>query len=142
MDMQSFGRELLDVLAQRSLELIRNTKMSDVRDVVSGRFLRSEGAVSIATAVGALALGAAIGAGVTALVTPTTGPELRKRVARTTRGARKQAMQLGESVAHQVEHAVESATTAIGLTSPAPKKRTTNGHAHAVNGRHRHAAQA
>jgi len=148
MDMQTFGRDLVEVLAHRSLELIRNTKMSDVRDVMSGRFMRPETGVSkTGMTIGALLFGAAIGAGVTALLTPTSGPELRKRVGKSTRAARKQAMELGQSMASEVEHAghalVENATTAIGLTSPA-KRKTMNGHAHA-NGqarkttRHAHA---
>lgn len=144
MDMQQYGRELAQTLGHRSLELLRTATAGDVRNVVTGRFLHPEAAgVSIWAALGAFAAGAAIGAGVTAFLTPTTGPELRKQVARSTRDARKQAMQLGESMATQVDHArhavmdgVESATTAIGLTSPSPKRRHSNGHnGHALSTR-------
>jgi len=147
MDMQTFGRDLVEALAQRSLELIRTTKMDDVRNVVSGRFLRPETSMSAGMTIGALLVGAAVGAGVTALLTPTSGPELRRRVTKSTRIARKQAMELGQSMASEVEQAghalIENATTAIGLSAPA-KRKMTNGHAH-TNGharkstRHAHA---
>lgn len=142
MDMQSFGRELAQVIGARSLELLRNATMGDVRDVVTGRFLRPQTtAVPVVGALAAFVAGAAIGAGLTAFLTPTTGPELQKRVARSTRGARKQAMELGEAMASQVDHArhavmesVDHASTAIGLKAPAVKRRASNG-AHAANGR-------
>lgn len=154
MDMQNFGRDLVDILAKRSLEMLRDAKMSDVRDVVSGRILQREssGMATAGAVIGALVVGAAVGAGVTALLTPTSGPELRKRVVRTTNKARKQAMQMGDSVVRDIEHQahvlVENASTAIGLASPSPAKRkTSNGHTHAphTNGharKTRHHAQA
>ncbi len=147
MDMQTFGRELADVLAQRSLEVLRKADMSDVREAVTGRFLRPEGGtVTVGTAIGALVVGAAVGAGLTALLTPTTGAELRKRLAKTTRGARKQAMDLGESIASEVGHAgqalierVESASTAIGLAAAKPKQRASGGRG--ANGQAKRAAK-
>jgi gas vesicle protein len=152
MDMQSYGRDLVDLLAKRSLEVLREAKMSDVRDVVSGRILQREASSGVATAGAvtlALVVGAAVGAGLTAFLTPTSGPELRKRVVKTTTRARKQAMQMGDQVVRDIEREahslVETATSAIGIASPAPVKRKTNGHAHLSNGharKTRHHAQA
>jgi gas vesicle protein len=150
MDMQNFGRDLVDILAKRSLEMLRDAKMSDVREVVSGRILQRESSgMGAGTMIGALLVGAAVGAGITAFLTPTSGPELRKRVVKTTNKARKQAMQMGDSVVRDIEHQahtlVENASTAIGLASPAPAKRKANGHAHAnghaTNGHARKARQ-
>lgn len=144
MDMQSFGRELVEVLAQRSLEALRTTRLDAVRDVVSGRALHpTSRAATAGMTIGALLVGAAIGAGVTALLTPTSGPDLQKRIARSTRGARRRAAELGETITHGVEdageaimHSVESASTAIGLASPASsssKKRLANGQSHGTS---------
>lgn len=85
MDLSTFGKQLLDILAQRSLEALRNARIEDVREVMGVRPMPARppagSTVSIGATVGALLVGAAIGAGLTALLTPTSGPELRARIA-------------------------------------------------------------
>lgn len=109
MDLPTYGRHLVELLAERSLEKLRGASLDDVRKLMNGGLPSSvRGTMQVGAALGAFAAGAAVGAGITALTTPTTGPELRKKIAGSTRGARKQARQLGRSVRAHVEEARES----------------------------------
>lgn len=147
MNIENYGRQLLDVLAERSLQVLRSTKMDDVRRMVRGEVpdtLRAairpdHSALSaVGAALGIFAVGAAVGAGITALTTPSSGPELRRQLQRGARDAtkqvRKEAKILRADVAHRLDDAkntvaetlsngVEHVTTAVGLTSPAPTKK-------------------
>ncbi len=133
MDMQTYGKDLVDILAQRSLDALRTTHMPDMREVLSGRIFRTEPSVSVAAAVGVLVAGVAIGAGIAALVTPTSGPDLRKRFARSTKSAGSALSSMGtrmvgrltragRAVEHSVERSMESMSAASPLTS---KQRST-----------------
>lgn len=148
MNMESFGRNLVEVLAERSLAMLRSTSADDVRRIVNGQMpsalAPSMGRPALGgfiTVLGAFTVGAAIGAGVTALYSPTNGDELRKKLGRGALDARKQAMQLGGDVRGRLDearaslvHGVEQVTTAVGLSAPAPKRarksaKSMNGHA-------------
>ncbi|MBN8611963.1 MAG: YtxH domain-containing protein [Deltaproteobacteria bacterium] len=133
MDIQTYGKDLVDIFAQRSLEALRNARMEDVREIVSGRVFRAQRTFSMGTALGALAVGVAIGAGITALVTPTSGPELRKRVARSTKNAGQRLSSMGTRVVSEmksagraieetVERTVDLASTTLDA-APMPAKR-------------------
>jgi gas vesicle protein len=153
MNLENYGRQLLDVLADRSLEILRSTQIDDVRRVVRGELPASltERAPStdmstlgmVGAALGIFAAGAAVGAGVAVLTTPSTGPELRQQIEKVTRDAnkkvRKEAKQLRKEVEQRVDGAkssvmegMEQVTTAVGLTSPPTKstaqRKAMNGH--------------
>ena len=139
MDLESFGRSLVEVVAQRALEALRTTKMDDVRRVMHGQFpAAEEGApssfVGIGTALGAFAVGAALGVGLTALYTPTTGDELRKNIGRRVAGVRKQATAHLDEATSAIARGVEQLGTSGGGSAlaepPARPKRkaSTNGH--------------
>jgi len=128
MDLQTYGKDLVDILAQRSLEALRNTHMPDMREVLSGRIFRTEHSVSVGAAVGALVAGVAIGAGIAALVTPTSGADLRKRFTRTTKSAGSTLSSMGARLLGQVtragravEHSVERSMESMGATSPSSR---------------------
>lgn len=160
MNLETYGRQLLDVLAHRSLEVLRSTPMDDVRQLVRGEVpeslrLTPEPAsrstlANVGAALGIFAVGAAVGASITALTTPSTGKDLRKQLEKGARDAtkqvRKEAKSLRADVGHRLDdaknnvseslsHGLEQVTTAVGITSPAPKKtrararKTMNGHA-------------
>ena len=117
MDLKTFGRNIGEVLADRSLQLVRSTSMDEIQRLVRGRPAPSTGAstmASVAIGLGVFTLGAAVGAGLTALYTPTTGPELRKQITRGARDARKQAKQLANEVGSDVRHRFDDARTSLG----------------------------
>lgn len=142
MDLPTYGRHLMELLAERSLEAIRGTSIDDVKQLVRGALPESEERSSamsmlrVGAAVSAFAAGAAVGAGVTALCTPTTGPELRKKLSTSARDARKQAVEIGDAVRAGVEEArtsfvrgVEHASTTMTTPStPTRSKRAAAAH--------------
>lgn len=148
MNMETFGRSLVAILAERSLAMLRQTSPDDVRRLMNGHLPASlspsgRSALSgIATAGVAFAAGAAIGVGITALYAPTSGEDLRKKIGREAASARKQAMQIGGDVRERLDgarasivHGVEQVTTAVGLAAPAaPKRRRSIKKASAMNG--------
>lgn len=160
MDIQSYGKDLLDTLAQRSLDAIRSARLPDMRDVLSGRAFRAERSVSVGAAIGVLLAGVALGAGVTALVTPTSGPDLRKRMARSTKnagvalGSVTTRMQGGVKRARRaLEQGMERTVESVSAASPtvratatrAPAKRSSKGRAKSpapMNGASKRAARA
>jgi hypothetical protein len=133
MNLQTYGRNLMEVLAERSLSAIRGTSVDDVRRILTNAMPgRTHPAAQVGAAMGAFAVGAALGAGLTALYTPTSGPQLRKKLTVSARDARKQAMEMGETVRAQVDDArttlargVGQVSTAVGLASPTPSRRAT-----------------
>jgi hypothetical protein len=153
MDLQTYGRTLVEVLAERSLSALRGTSMDDLRRLLGsdGASPTSEPVARSGAALGAFAVGAALGAGLTALYTPTSGTQLRKKLTVSARDAQRQAMEIGNSVGTSVRaqlhearasiaETVEQATAAAGLTTVAPPRRAssrrsssagkrTNGHA-------------
>ena len=163
MNMQTFGRNLVEILGERGLAMLRQTSADDVRRLMNGQVPTSlspspapSALGGLAVALGAFVAGAAIGVGVTALYTPTSGDELRKKLGRGALDARKQAMQLGDGVRGRLDEArasivqgVEQVTTAVGLASPAPatarRRKSTKAHAmngHAPHGRAKKSAHA
>jgi len=153
MNLETYGRQLLNVLAERSLTMLQSTSPEEVRRVLRGelpavlseRAAMTERTTSsemstlgvVGAALGIFAMGAAVGAGVTALTTSSTGPELQKRIRNTaqnvTKQARKEAQQLRAEVESTITHGVEQVASAVGLTSPpAPKSKakgkSMNGH--------------
>jgi gas vesicle protein len=118
MDMQSLRRDLIDVAARRSLQMLREASPTHLRDLAVHAFMpRPSPVVPIVAAIGGLIVGAAIGAGVTAFMTPVTGPVLRKKALASGRKASKRAMEMSQSVASE-----------LGVTTPPKSARTLNGH--------------
>jgi hypothetical protein len=135
MDFPTYGRNLVELLAERSLEALRGTSLDDVKQLVRGAMPEHErgGTMSllrVGAAMSAFAAGAAVGTGVTALCTPTTGPELRNKITSSARGARKQASEIGEAVRAGVEEArssfvrgVEEATSSVAPSQPHTRRK-------------------
>lgn len=132
MDMQSFRRDALELVARRSLDLLREMNPSNLRQLAMHTFLpKPSPIVPIAAAIGGLVVGAAIGAGIVAFTTPVSGPVLRKKVATQGRHARARAMELGDEARSAIEEQVTSASTALGIAAPKKAKRAArvmNGH--------------
>jgi hypothetical protein len=155
MNMETFGRNLMEIIAERSLAMLRSTSADDVRRMMNGQVPAalspsSERSTigSFVTAAGAFVAGAAIGVGVTALYAPTSGDELRKKIGRGASDARKQAMQMGDDVRGRIDEArasiiqsVEHVGSAASLASPtpAPKRRRKSTKSSAMNGHAPHA---
>lgn len=127
MNLRTFGQNLGQVVAERTLDLMRSTNADDVRRVMHGQMPRPNSSAgtsmmgSIALGVGLFTLGAAIGAGVTALYAPTSGRDLRKRLGKNARDAQKQAMEMGSDVRHRLDDARTSIAEELDSMS-APQK--------------------
>ncbi len=126
MDIPTFGKDLVDILANRSLGALRITQVRDPREVLGGRIFRPEPGPGIGTTIGALVVGVGIGAGVTALLTPVSGPELRKRVARSTRSAHQQLSTVSSSLAEQLERAGRAIERSVGGMTATTTRATTD----------------
>jgi hypothetical protein len=100
MNLETFGRNLVDLLAERALDALRGATVDDVRRTLRGQLPASPAAegAHVGTTLGAFAIGAAVGAAVAALYTPTSGDELRTKLARGVGDARVRAMALGETI--------------------------------------------
>ncbi len=129
MDIKTFGRHLADVLAERTLNVIRSTNVAELRQAVQGRAPESRMLSSVAMGLGVFALGAVMGAGLTALYTPTTGPQLRKRLGKGARDARKQALEMGSDVRDRLDDARTSMRAELERPAPrtAGKKKAMDG---------------
>jgi hypothetical protein len=101
MNLETFGRNLVDLLAERALDALRGATVDDVRRTLRGQLPASPAAAEsghVGTTLGAFALGAAMGAGLAALYTPTSGEELRTKLSRGADDARARAMALGDTI--------------------------------------------
>ena len=58
MDLKTFGRHLADVLAERTLNVIRSTNVAELRQAVQGATPESRMLSSVAMGLGVFALGA------------------------------------------------------------------------------------
>ncbi len=132
MNLQTYGRQLMEGLAERSLDAIRGTSSDDVRKLFGRTGHAASTGAFVGAALGAFAVGAAVGVGLTALYMPTSGPQLRKRLSGRAREARKEARELSQTVRSRIGDAgssiargVEQATTSVGLSSPGPRRKTT-----------------
>lgn len=114
MDLKTFGRHLGEVLAERTLNVIRSTNVEELRHAVQGATPESRMLSSVAMGLGVFALGAVVGAGITALYTPTTGPQLRKRLGKGARDAQKQALEMGHDVRDRLDDARTSMRAELG----------------------------
>jgi gas vesicle protein len=141
MDMQSFRREALDLVARRSMDVLREFNPSHLRQLAMATFLpKPSPIVPIAAAIGGLVVGAAIGAGVAVFATPVSGPVLRKKVVTEGKRARARAMELSEDATRAVQEQATRASTALGITSPVRAKRVANGHSKRSTTRSHHAS--
>jgi gas vesicle protein len=126
MDMQSFRRDALELVARRSLDVLRDLRPAHLRQMAMDAFIpKPSPMIPIAAALGGLVVGAAIGAGVAVLTTPVSGPVLRRKVATQTRRARARAMSMTDDAGRALQEQMTNASTALGISSPAPKRRAT-----------------
>ena len=95
MDLQTFGRNVLDLLADRALTALRTASYDGVCRLAA---VPARPPQAPSGSLSAFAAGAVLGAGFAALTTPVTGSELRQHLIGATQAARRSAADLGGSV--------------------------------------------